>query len=237
MDRDKLLERARKLFAMSQDSGSPAEAAIADRRLSALMEKHDITLDQIKGIEREYSSSVHSSSVRPEEQKEYTVRRKRRRTRSSSQPKKNRTTVRLDRVAAVIAMCGISLALIVWFAFTGLEHNDRSITDTLAVLQTEKAPEQGTPFLSANVERASLIEDESVVLVIKGAAVSKAPDTSSLASEFIIIDKQLKTGANDKTFQIRMLLQPRKTGVLFIPSFSVDGVRSEGIILNIVPRK
>jgi len=233
VDRDKLLERARKLYAMSQDAGSPAEAAIADRRLSALMEKHDISLDQIKNIEREYSASVS-----PEEQKDYTVRRKRRRSskRSSSQSKETRTAVRLDRVAAVIAMCGIGLALIVWQTFTRIENNEGRITGTLAVHQSEKLPENETPFLSANVERASLIEDESVVLFINGSAVSKVPDTSSLASDFIIIDKQLKTGANKKAFQLRMLLQPRKTGVLFIPSLSVDGVRSEGIILNIVPR-
>ncbi len=233
MDRDKLIERARKLFAMSQDSGSPVEAAIADRRLSALMEKHGITLEQIKGTEPEFPSPAQT-----EEQKDYPVRRKRRRSskRSSSQPKETRTAVRLDRVAAVIAMCGVGLALIVWQTFSGIENNEGRIAGTLAVLQSEKSPENETPFLSANVERASLIEDESVVLFINGSAVSKVPDTSSLASDFIIIDKQLKTGANKKAFQLRMLLQPRKTGVVFIPSLSVDGVRSEGIILNIVPR-
>jgi len=233
VDRDKLIERARKLFAMSRDSGSPAEAAIADRRLSALMEKHHITLEQIKGTERQDSSTVQT-----EEQRGHTVRRKRRRTstRSPSEPKDTRTAVRLDRVAAVIAISGVGLAFIVWFTFTGIESSGERMTGSLASLQPEKSPEPGTPFLSANVERASLIEDEPVVLFINGSAVSRAPDTSSLASDFIIIDKQLQASANNKAFQIRMILQPRETGVLFIPSFTVDGVRTEGIILNVVPR-
>ena len=39
----KLVERARKLYAMSQDSSSPAEAEIAQRRVTKMMEEHGIT--------------------------------------------------------------------------------------------------------------------------------------------------------------------------------------------------
>lgn len=42
MDRKKLIERVRKLLAMSQDTSSPQEAAIAARRVRHLMLKHNI---------------------------------------------------------------------------------------------------------------------------------------------------------------------------------------------------
>ena len=43
MNKDKLIERVRKLFAMSQDTSSPAEAAIAAARVRKLMDEHGIT--------------------------------------------------------------------------------------------------------------------------------------------------------------------------------------------------
>jgi len=57
-NKSKLLDRARKLFAMSQTDSSPHEAEIAMRRLSKLMEELDITeADLIKNPDStEYSS-------------------------------------------------------------------------------------------------------------------------------------------------------------------------------------
>ena len=64
MDRDKLIERGRKLFAMSQDQGSPAEADIAARRMRALMSTHDITIDELRGIDRDDYSPAHHGEKR-----------------------------------------------------------------------------------------------------------------------------------------------------------------------------
>lgn len=77
MDRDKLLERVRKLHAMSQDSSSPAEAAIAARRLKALMSEHRITFEEIRGPEFNPPSPA-----RYEERRRTSVRPKRTRSRT-----------------------------------------------------------------------------------------------------------------------------------------------------------
>ena len=51
IDRAELLERARKLFAISPDKGSSLEeAAIASRRLKKLMDDNDISLSELKEI-------------------------------------------------------------------------------------------------------------------------------------------------------------------------------------------
>lgn len=235
MDRDKLLERARKLYAMSQDLSSPAEAAIADRRLSALMQQHHITLEQIR------ITPEHSSPVTSEQPVRQEVRRKRKRkrtsARSSPKPKETRTTAHLDRVAAVIALCGIGLSIIVWITFTTFESSGEQHTSQSEALQLGTSAEHGTPALTSNVERAALFEGESVTLYINGSAISRAPDISGLASDFVIIGKQINSDRGKDAFQIRLVLQPRKTGVLFIPSFTVDGVRSAGIMVNVSPGK
>ena len=76
-----------------------------------------------------------------------------------------------------------------------------------------------------------------MTLYINGSAISRAPDISGLASDFVIIGKQINSDRGKDAFQIRLVLQPRKTGVLFIPSFTVDGVRSAGIMVNVSPGK
>lgn len=48
MDKDKLIERLRKLYAMSQDASSPAEAAIAAKRARRLMDVEGLTLEDIE---------------------------------------------------------------------------------------------------------------------------------------------------------------------------------------------
>jgi len=51
VDRAELLEKARKLFAISPDKGSsPEEVAIAVRRLKKLMDNNDIGLSELKDI-------------------------------------------------------------------------------------------------------------------------------------------------------------------------------------------
>lgn len=50
-NRDAIIERLRKLYAMSQDVSSPEEAAIAGRRARALMDKHGVTIDDLQTSE------------------------------------------------------------------------------------------------------------------------------------------------------------------------------------------
>ncbi len=48
MKDDKLIERARKLYAMSNDTSSPAEAAIALKRVTSMMQTHGITAEDLE---------------------------------------------------------------------------------------------------------------------------------------------------------------------------------------------
>lgn len=56
MDKQKLIERVRKLYAMSQDTSSPKEAAIAARRARVLMDQEGITLKDIKQEQHEFGA-------------------------------------------------------------------------------------------------------------------------------------------------------------------------------------
>lgn len=47
-DKDTILDRIRKLLAMAADSTSPNEAAIAAKRARSMMDKHGISLDEIR---------------------------------------------------------------------------------------------------------------------------------------------------------------------------------------------
>ena len=53
---DKLIERARKLYAMSNDTSSPAEAAIALKRVTSMMETYGITAADLEDNRSEFGS-------------------------------------------------------------------------------------------------------------------------------------------------------------------------------------
>jgi len=229
MNRDKLIERAGKLLAMSQDSGSPAEAAIADRRLKALIEKHHLTLEEIKGTKREDTSRTrHEGARKPS--------KRRKRTRPSAKQKQKRFSIRPNRVAPAMALCGIGVVLSLWIAFNGVEESSGGIKGILEPRQLENSAQSTAASLTTSVNRTSVIEGESIMLYLNGSGLSTKPNLSVLAPSFRIIEQQVKEGVKAQDFQIRMLLQPRQTGVLFIPSFFVDGIKSEQIILDVRPR-
>jgi len=48
-EHSRLLDRARKLLAMAEDTSSPNEAAIAAKRLQKLVDKHGLTIDEVEG--------------------------------------------------------------------------------------------------------------------------------------------------------------------------------------------
>ena len=51
MNNEKVIERAKKLLAMSQDKSSPAEAEIAAKRLRKMMSENDISIEELRGSE------------------------------------------------------------------------------------------------------------------------------------------------------------------------------------------
>ncbi len=64
MTHEKLLERIRRLYAMSNDTSSPAEAAIAAKRVRSLMDQHQVTVEDLE--KSEYGSAVFRKSyLRP----------------------------------------------------------------------------------------------------------------------------------------------------------------------------
>ena len=86
------------------------------------------------------------------------------------------------------------------------------------------------------LERSSIFEGESIALYINGSGLSAKPDTSSLWQDFKIIATTITEGSNHRDFRIRMMLEPRRTGTIFIPSFNVGDVQSELTILNVLPK-
>jgi len=195
MDRDRLLERVRKLLAMSQDSSSPAEAAIADRRLKALMSEHQITFEEIKGPQRDSSTPPRPPGSEERKRTSVLVKRTRSRTRSRAQAKRTQSRTGWIRGTVFIAVCGIALALVVWILFNGIEEIPVNNTASLESHQSEATSRYIAPTLTTRVERASVIEGESIVLYITGSGLSAPPDTSSLLSSFRIV----RTNATNMT--------------------------------------
>ena len=235
MDRDKLIERGRKLFAMSQDQSSPTEAAIAARRMRVLMSTHDITIDELRATRDEYSPAHHEEKRRPN------ARRKRK---SSSVRRKRAKRFTWSKfIGFVIAMCGLVFVFKTIATYTDLNGFQIPGSDVLKSTQPHITTQTVNPVLTAKVERTTVVEDEFIVLWINGSGVSSLPETSSLLGSFRIVGKAVnKTDRTDggvrvEGFQIRIDMQATKTGTLFIPSFYADGARSELIVINVLSRK
>lgn len=215
---------------MSEDLGSPTEAAIADRRLKVLMEKHHISIEEINRTETRFSPQAHY-----DDGQRTPVRRKR--TRSSVQWKKPQPAARLNRVVAIVAMFGFVTVLGLWVTFTGDEGTTDPISGILQTHRLEKPARRGTPSLTTGVDRVSVFEGEPVVLYINGSGLTAIPDTSSLWQDFKIIGTDVTQGSNGQDFRIRMMLEPLRSGTLIIPSFSVDNVRSTLIVMDVLSRR
>ena len=215
---------------MSEDPGSPAEAAIAKRRLKALMVEHDLSIREIKRTKRRDSTQAGH-----EETQSSPARRKR--TQSSVRWKQPRSNVWPIRIVAIVAMLGFVATLYAWISFTGTQRTGYPIAEFFHPQQLENSPRYGTPSLTTRVDRASVFEGESVTLYINGSGVSDEPNTSSLWQDFKIIAIENTNGPDKQDFRIRMILQPRRTGTLIIPSFRAGSVSSELIIMNVLIRK
>lgn len=227
MHRDKLIERARKLLAMSRDPGSPVEAAIAERRLNALMGQYDISFAEIRRFER-------SSEKKKDSGPQASGRRKR--TSSSVQRTQPPPGRKHNRIIAFIAFCGFITALGFWFLFSGVVEIKSPLGDIAYELRAGKPHEQLTSTLTAQVDRATAVEGDSVVLYITGSGVLTVPNTSSLWQDFKILGTEVTQTRSPQGFRLRVMLQPRRTGTLVIPSFRVNEIGSELIVLDVLPR-
>lgn len=212
---------------MSRDSGSPAEAAIAERRLNALMCKYDISFAEIGRVER-------SSQGRKDGGTAASVRRKR--TSSSVQWKQPQSTRQPNRILAIIALCGFVVALGFWLLVSDVVEFNSPLVEIAPELQLEKPHGYQASSLIARLDRTTVIEGESVVLYITGSGVSSVPNTTSLWQDFKIIGTEFTEARETLGFRLRVMLQPRRAGTLVIPSFRVDEIRSELIVLDVLRR-
>ena len=204
MDRDKLIERGRKLFAMSQDQSSPAEADIAARRMRALMSTHDITIDELRGIDRDDYSPVHH-----EEKRRPNARRKRK---SSSVRRKQAKRFTWSKfIFFVIAMVGLIFVFNSIATYTDLNGFQIPGSDVLKSTQPHITTQTVNPVLTAKVERTTVVEGELIVLWINGSGVSSLPETSSLLGSFRIVGKAVNktdrtmVGLESKVFKYELI--------------------------------
>ena len=218
---------------MSQDQSSPTEAAIAARRMRVLMSTHDITIDELRGISRDdYSPAQHEEKRRPN------ARRKRKS--SSVRRKQVKRFTWSNFIVFVIAMCGLVFVFKSITKYTDLNAFQIPGSDVFKSTRPRINTQTVNPVLTAKVERATVVEDELIVLWINGSGVSSLPETSSLLASFRIVGKAVNeidrsVGGIDG-FQIRIEMQATKTGTLFIPAFFADGARSELIVINVLSR-
>ncbi len=96
--------------------------------------------------------------------------------------------------------------------------------------------------LTAEVDRETVVDGESVVLYITGSDLTGIPDTSLLLPNFRIIQsgvsssESIVNGQRTRGYKVRLELQAKNTGAAQIPAFTVDGVSSDPIVINVVPR-
>ena len=96
--------------------------------------------------------------------------------------------------------------------------------------------------LTATVDRDTVIEGESVVLYIEGSNLLNTPDVTALLRNFDIRhsgqsnSQTVVNGKRSNGFTMRLELQPKNIGALTIPAFSVSGVTSDPLTVEVVAR-
>lgn len=110
---------------------------------------------------------------------------------------------------------------------------------TLAV----SAMAQATAAVTARVDRNSLVEGETLTLVLQtnNTRQSLEADLSPLESSFVLLDQRSETqmsivnGQQSAVIRKMITLEPRRTGRITIPSLDVGGVRTEPLVINVDP--
>lgn len=100
------------------------------------------------------------------------------------------------------------------------------------------------PELRASVDRQQIAEDETLLLVISFDAqvATGEPDLRHLSEDFEIIGKTsssklvYQSGVMNSLTQWELNLAPKRTGKLFIPSFSFKGAFSNAIEINVTEK-
>ncbi len=96
--------------------------------------------------------------------------------------------------------------------------------------------------LSTEVDRTTVIDGESVVLYIEGTDITQLPDTSSLNTNFRIVQsgqsssQTIVNGKSSRKITLRLELQPKSLGSVVIPAFTASGASSDPITIEVVPR-
>ena len=92
------------------------------------------------------------------------------------------------------------------------------------------------------MDRDTVIEGESVALYIEGSDLGNTPDVTSLLPNFDILhsgqsnSESIVNGKRSSGFTMRLELQPKSIGSLTIPAFSVSGVSSDPLTIEVVAR-
>lgn len=96
--------------------------------------------------------------------------------------------------------------------------------------------------LKATVDRTTVIDGESVVLYIEGVDIPQPPDTAALLKSFRVLQsgssnsQTIVNGKRTRGLTMRLELLPKSLGSSVIPAFTVAGVSSDPITIEVVPR-
>lgn len=100
---------------------------------------------------------------------------------------------------------------------------------------------QATATVTARVDRNSLVEGETLTLVLQtnDARQSLEADLSALENDFILLDQRSETqmsivnGQQSAVIRKMIVLEPRRAGRLTIPALDVGGARTQPVTIHV----
>ena len=116
------------------------------------------------------------------------------------------------------------------------------LTVAMLVLSLAAATNANAAELVATVDRETVIDGETVVLYIEGINLRNTPDVTALLQNFDILhsgqsnSQTVVNGKRSSGFTMRLELKPKSVGALTIPPFSVSGVGSDPLKIEVVAR-
>jgi len=116
------------------------------------------------------------------------------------------------------------------------------LTVAMLVLSFATATVANAAELVATVDRETVIDGETVVLYIEGINLRNTPDVTALLQNFDILhsgqsnSQTVVNGKRSSGFNMRLELKPKRVGALTIPPFSVSGVGSDPLKIEVVAR-
>lgn len=118
---------------------------------------------------------------------------------------------------------------------------DRVLLVIAALSFVMSALAQETAPVTARVDRNSLVEGETLTLVLQtnDARQSLEADLSALENDFILLDQRSETqmsivnGQQSAVIRKMIMLEPRRAGRLTIPALEVGGARTQPITIHV----